>query len=208
MDLEANQNSPFAKNKTHIYELIENITKRRLKLEENFAKEVDSLPVIEYYSQTLVSHIVHSLVQNDKNKEGFSLRSANVQRLFESLEKVNPKRNNPIFKTDITNTLDANFEAELKTKSKIEELTHNITTAIGINSKVLDLTVETKKVIDEFDDIDIDSKTNIQFQTPPKLYKKYILLSKSASSFIAITNLASFTLGKKSFKKTKTSSHL
>ncbi len=193
LDYEANLNSPFKTENLHIYNLIVDITKRRLKLEESLAMQIDELPINEFYSQTILAHTVHSLVKTDKNKDGFDLRKTKVTQFLEELNKL-VKSENSTYEIDVLNLLDTNYEASLQEKTKIEKLSDIFLAATGVESKFRDMVKE------GFDDMGSDENRKEPNLKITKLYKKYMTLSKSLASFVTVINLGNYTLGKKVLK--------
>ncbi|MEJ2372364.1 MAG: hypothetical protein P8Y16_00910, partial [Sulfurimonas sp.] len=198
LDAEAVISSPFTNKAKHIVSLLEHYVDLKNELsEEEFYTEIFTLPIHKHFVNALNSHILHSLIQGDKNEQGFSERQGNAQAL---LTKYKPDKNE-IKEFDLSNLLSDDFDISEETKKTIADYYGALTKIESYASKTVAVADEYAQAnSNSFDDI--LSKEEVKkttFQNTPQ-YKAITSTIKSLSIFVAGMNVAIAVFDKNKLK--------
>ncbi|WP_345980436.1 hypothetical protein [Sulfurimonas sp. HSL3-2] len=192
LDAEANINSPFNNEEKHLLSLAEHVIKLRNDITDDaFKSKIFNLPIREHYTKTLHSHIGHSMVQTERNKQGFTARQGNAEAF---LKKYVSKKKEEETKLDLSNLLSSNFDISKESEKSIADYYESLKTIEGFASKAGD-------VAEKYGD-DIDSEARVQItkiQNTPA-YKTLLASIKTLSIFVAGVNVA---IGVINYKKLK-----
>jgi hypothetical protein len=205
LDAESNINSPFNSEQKHLLTLAEHVTTLKNDIEsDGFKSKVLNLPISKHYSTVLHSHIAHSMVQSEKNKQGFSTRQSNAEAF---LKKYFPKgKKEEKTDLDLSNLLEQDFDISQESKKTIADYYESLKTIEGFASKAGEAAEKYTEAYPSSSADDIDSRTElgkenkiIHFRDNPA-YKTMLSSIKTLSIFVAGVNVA---IGVINYKKLK-----